>query len=104
MDVIHQLDAQLDDLDRGIISEESKKLLPKHNGSVRGRSKSPYRSPGNGKSQVIVESQMASPRRYRLLKRAEKKKLSPQETREQALYEIFMFYARQHIKKGVGFD
>jgi hypothetical protein len=45
-----------------------------------------------------------SPRRYRMLKKAEKKKLTPSETREHALYEIFLFYARQHIKRGIGFD
>jgi hypothetical protein len=56
--------------------------LPKNNGSVRGRSKSPNRSPSPGKSQLISDSQMVSPRRYRLLKKAEKKKLSPEETKE----------------------
>ena len=39
-----------------------------------------------------------------MLKKAEKKKLSPGETKEHALYEIHQFYARQHIKRGLGFD
>jgi hypothetical protein len=42
--------------------------------------------------------------RYRLLKKAQQKKLTPDEFREQAIYEIFCFYARQHIRKGIDFD
>lgn len=45
-----------------------------------------------------------SPQRYRLLKKAQQKKLTPNEFREQAIYEIFCFYARQHIRKGIDFD
>lgn len=44
-----------------------------------------------------------SPQRYRLLKKVQKKKLTPEEFREQAIFEIFSFYSRQHIKKGVDF-
>lgn len=95
MDVINQLDQQLDDLDHGIITEESRRLIPKinPNGSVRGRSKSPGR---NAKGSNVVEElqRQMSPKRYRLLKKAEKKKLTPEETKEQALYDIYQFYAK----------
>lgn len=44
-----------------------------------------------------------SPQRYRLLKKAQQKKLTQDEFRDQAIFEIFSFYARQHIRKGVDF-
>ena len=38
-----------------------------------------------------------------MLKKAQAKKLTPEEFREQALFEIFNYYARQHIRKGIDF-
>lgn len=39
-----------------------------------------------------------------MLKKAQQKKLTQEEFREQAIFEIFSFYARQHIRKGVDFE
>ena len=49
-------------------------------------------------------SQKVSPQRQRVLKRVTKKKLTPEEHRDQAIFELHQFYARQHIRSGKGFE
>jgi hypothetical protein len=52
-----------------------------------------FSSPGTAPLSYL-QSRKQSPRRQRILKKITKKKLTPEENKEQALYEIHRFYAR----------
>ena len=45
-----------------------------------------------------------SPENERLIKKITKQKMSVDDLKYQALYEIYTFYARQHIKRGITFS
>ena len=88
--MINDLDSRLYDLDRGIISNPNEKK--------KGDGQPPD---GPLSSQ---HDYLGNPRRYRVLKKAPKKNYTPEEIKDHALYEIHQFYARQHIRRGLGFD
>lgn len=91
--MISDLDLRLNDLDMGIISNTKEKRSARNDNY-----------PPDGPSGVSNEDYMGNPRRYRVLKKAPKKQMTKEEIKEHALHEIHQFYARQHIRRGLGFD
>lgn len=62
-------------------------------------------SPKNTRDLKFTAGSMTSPtRRIKTLRKAEKKVLTPAETRDKHLSEIFSFYSRQHIQHGMAFE
>lgn len=61
-------------------------------------------SPKNSQSFKVTGASGLSPaKRFKTIRKAEKKKLTTEEQRERSLQEIFYFYARQHIQHNMPF-